>query len=155
MKIENIDTMGRGFPSEKVRGTTTKGEKRFSEMLQEAVAGRGPAADVEPAKEPTISLPVSKISAPPISTLTGEAPLVDRIDRLLDVMEAYRRKLGDPGSSLKDIHPLVDKMTVAEEQLTAEMAALPLDDPLRETLDETLVAAHLEVVKFYRGDYVD
>ena len=85
---------------------------------------------------------------------TQQPPLVNRVDALLNTLDAYQRKLSDRQYSLKDIYPLVQEIETEKESLMPDLGSLSEKDGLKDILDQTLIAASLEVVKFNRGDYI-
>ena len=79
---------------------------------------------------------------------------LDRIDNLIGLLDQYRLKLADPGTTLKDIDPIIMKIDQETENLTPVLDSLPEDEDLKNIFNQTLVTASLEVSKFYRGDYI-
>jgi hypothetical protein len=136
-------------------GTHQKAEEtknnRFGEILMETMATEASGSELS-AKGTTLTAPVGGLYLDPVS-IAGEAPLVDRTERLLDALDAYRGKLGDRRVALKEVAPLIGEIKKQSEDLTSQAEALPDSDPLREILNQTLIVSSLEVLKFNRGDY--
>lgn len=85
----------------------------------------------------------------------GSGGLVAGTGRLIDLLEAYAQQLADPAKSLRQIAPLVDAIQTQAERLMAAADADPQPDPELQTLAlRSVVAAHVEVTRFQRGDYV-
>jgi len=77
----------------------------------------------------------------------------DRAENFLNLLDSYRDMLADPAVSLKEIGPVMEKLTAEKQRLQQIMGTLPAGDELRTILNELLVAASLEEVKFNKGDY--
>ena len=88
---------------------------------------------------------------PLLDVNTTSAP--DRIENFLNLLESYRDMLADPGVSLKEIGPVMEALSSEKNKLQQLLGALPKADELRNILNEALVAASLEEVKFNKGDY--
>jgi hypothetical protein len=74
---------------------------------------------------------------------------------LLEMLESYARNMADPKKNLKEIEPLIDTLQKEATRLSAEAdKAVPDDAALKQIVDEFAVAANVEYVKFYRGDYL-
>ena len=79
--------------------------------------------------------------------------LAGRVARFLGELEDYAGKLGS-GATLRDMSPLVERMSAEQAQLQRLAEHLPLQDDLRRIIDEALVRSSVEVIKFNRGDYL-
>jgi len=79
---------------------------------------------------------------------------LDRMDGFLDVLDRYRSGLANSQMTLKDLDPLLQQIDAEKEQLSVMNKQLPEGNPLKPILEEALITATLEVVKFNRGDYV-
>ncbi|UCF93760.1 MAG: hypothetical protein JSW39_06275, partial [Desulfobacterales bacterium] len=79
---------------------------------------------------------------------------LDRVENFLNLLDEYCQMLGDPRKTLKDIQPLVASMTRAKEDLTPLLHTLPDGHGIKDILNQTLVTASLEIIKFNRGDYI-
>jgi hypothetical protein len=77
-----------------------------------------------------------------------------QVEGFLNILDDYRRKLADPGFSLRAIDPVVREMEAGRAGLTQVEAALPDGDGLKEICNRALVTAAVEIVKFRRGDYI-
>ena len=82
-------------------------------------------------------------------------PIVEQTENFLDILEEYKDKLLDPQTTLKDIHPLIQRMESEKETLTPVLNSLPPGNGLKDILNDALVNSEVEVIKFNRGDYVD
>ena len=82
------------------------------------------------------------------------ASISERIENFLNLLESYRDMLADPAVSLKDIDPVMRKLSSEKSNLQKIQGSLPAEDAaLREILNQVLVAASLEEIKFNKGDY--
>ena len=84
-----------------------------------------------------------------------DSQIVEQTENFLDILEEYRNKLLDPQTTLRDIHPLIQRMASEKETLTPVLNSLPPGDGLKDILNDALVNSEVEVIKFNRGDYVD
>ena len=80
--------------------------------------------------------------------------LVERIETLLDTLDVYRQKLADARCTMRDMCPDVERFSRQSHDLMPMLDSLTESDDLKDALNETLMMARLEVIRFYRGDYV-
>ncbi|MFO7715744.1 hypothetical protein [Desulfosarcina sp.] len=80
---------------------------------------------------------------------------VDRVQQLIDTMDAYQQKLGASEATLKDIQTLVRKMTVQHDSLTAVSNDLGEQENLGTIVNHSLMLASMEIAKFNSGYYND
>jgi hypothetical protein len=118
---------------------------KFADLLHQAL--RTPAA------EPIGATAVQAAGAPTPLDPVAMAAAASRVDRFLDTLEEYRRKLGDPRVGPDILDGSVRKMQRGVEALNPVLIRLPENDGLREILRQTLVTASVEIAKFRRGDY--
>lgn len=126
----------------------------FNSILRDTVARAehmGTPAEASAVSHPFAALPPHPLT---MTDPAQAAPLVDRIDRFLDLLDDYRQKLGDPRITLRSIQPVVDDIVAAREGLAQEIDGLGDAGTLREVLNGSLVTAATEVMRFNRGDYV-
>ena len=81
------------------------------------------------------------------------ASIPDRAENFLNLLDSYRELLADPGVALKKIGPVMEKLASEKSNLQQVLGTLPEGDELRDILNEALVAASLEEMKFNKGDY--
>jgi hypothetical protein len=91
---------------------------------------------------------------PASSSPTDHQFAANSIEDMINLLDRYREKLADPRTTLKQIDPVIRKMTQEMENLAPVLDSLPAGEGLRKILNQTLVAASLEISKFYRGDYI-
>ena len=85
----------------------------------------------------------------------GKNPVIERAERMLDILGEYQRKLADPAFTLRDVSPLVQQLETCNIGLVPEMDALADGDELKDILNQVIIASVVEVVRFNRGDYVN
>jgi hypothetical protein len=152
MKITNDDQHIHGFPADKTTNPSTAPQTDFRSVLKDTIettqsADKGvqPPAVVETA----VPAKIQNISA------SDKLITLDRLEKVLDMLDMYRSKLADPSATLKDIHPLVKSLETANEQLKPVLKSIAPGDQLKQILNQTLVTTSLEVFKFYQGDYIN
>ena len=64
------------------------------------------------------------------------------------------RSWGDPRASLRAIQPILDDIAAAKDRLAPEIDGLEDGSALKEVLNNSLVTAATEIMRFNRGDYV-
>ena len=84
----------------------------------------------------------------------GKMPVVQRAERLLDLLSEYQQKLANPSFTLRDISPLIDELKADNRALVSSVNSLSEGDELKNILNQIIVAASVEIIKFDRGDYV-
>jgi hypothetical protein len=96
-----------------------------------------------------------------INPTPAPGPIDDKInvieqgDKILNLLDDYARQLTDPGKTLKDIGPLVDRIEKEVRLIETEAAAKVRDDQELETIIKDLsITANVAVLKFQRGDYI-
>ena len=84
-----------------------------------------------------------------------EMPVVERAERLLDLLSEYQHKLANPAFTLRDISPLIDELKADNKRLVSSVNSLAEGDELKNILNQVIVTASVEIIKFDRGDYVN
>jgi hypothetical protein len=85
----------------------------------------------------------------------GEMPVVERAERLLDLLSEYQQKLANPVFTLRDISPFIDDFKADNKRLVSSVNSLAEGDELKNILNQVIVTASVEIIKFDRGDYVN
>jgi exonuclease VII small subunit len=152
MKIQGTDEIVKIVQSEKANKAKMTSGMDFEAILKEKIEN--------PASKP-VSISSTPLTTNPLFPAQMDVvsrqqnfPAVDRIEDLLDLLDDYRSQLADPQATLKDIHPLISQIEKEKEQLTPVLDSLADGDELKNILNQTLVTASLEVIKFNRGDYI-
>ncbi|MCK5418368.1 MAG: hypothetical protein KAI93_07680, partial [Desulfobacterales bacterium] len=75
-------------------------------------------------------------------------------ENLLNLLENYRQQLENPNVTLRTLEPVMNTIAKEKDQLSAVLDSMPNEDRLKDILNQTLITASLEVIKFNRGDYI-
>lgn len=150
MKITPHEVLKSGTPQETTKSGKPSGEK-FGEVLKKAIDGASVSND-----RPVVLPPTRNIANIRFDLLSpgDRAPIIERVEKFLDVLEDYQRKMEDPKVNLKEIHPLVTRMESEKEGLLSLLDSLPQGDGMRDILNRALVTSTVETIKFNRGDYL-
>ena len=120
--------------------------EEFKNALNQAMDSQTKAGKAEQLGEIASSRPIMAGSP---AVVTGEA------EKLLDMLENYTSQLESPGTSLKQIATMVDKMTAQAEALLSETKNLGSNHlELKKIATQTVITAQTESLKFQRGDYL-
>jgi len=151
MKITNGDHHIHGFPAEKTTKTPGDSAADFNSILQ-GTLGTTSGADggLQPPAlvETVVPAQLQHLQA------AGKLTTVERIENVLDLLDEYGRRLADPNTTLKEIHPLVSSLETQSEHLKPVLNSMADDDQLKQILNETLVTSSLEIFKYNKGDYL-
>lgn len=98
------------------------------------------------------SRPDAAAAAPPAAAAgaSGEGTL----EGFLDLLDEFRRRLGDGALPLRGLDPIVRRLEAGCGALERAAEALPEGDALRDLCRRAQIAATVEIVKFNRGDYL-
>jgi hypothetical protein len=69
-------------------------------------------------------------------------------------IESLQSALQNPGAGLRSVGAAIDGLTAGVGELQQKVACLPENHLLRQMADELAVMAHVESVKYRRGDYL-
>jgi hypothetical protein len=150
MKIHHNDEILKNAYPQKIEKDERTLDREFGAILKEAVenSSKVDAEDQKPS--------INTISEIQFNTfLSGEKiPMVDRVEKYLDLLDEYRQKLANPQVTLKDIYLLINEMEVGKQSLIPVLNSLPDGDGLKDILNQALITSSLEIIKFNRGDYL-
>lgn len=96
-------------------------------------------------------LPAPFAGAPDRST----PMMVDRLQRLIDTMEAYQQRLMAGNATLKEVQPLVERLEKHCQPLSALSEAAQQPDSLVIMVNQAVMLASMEVARFKSGHYND
>jgi hypothetical protein len=96
-------------------------------------------------------LPAPFAGAPDRST----PMMVDRLQRLIDTMEAYQQRLMAGNATLKEVQPLVERLEKHSQPLSALSGAAQQPDSLVIMVNQAVMLASMEVARFKSGHYND
>lgn len=148
MKIHGSLEIPPGVAAAKKAAAPGAGPGHFGEIFRQALDARTPVdgsgGEVRAAAE----------AGSPSLRADCARPEWVQVEGFLNILDDYRRKLADPGFSLRAIDPVVREIEKERAGLTQVEAALPDGDGLKEICNRALVTAAVEVVRFRRGDYI-
>jgi len=129
---------------------STPGNSAFKDILDTSIE-KSIKKDFESSR-----IPMPTISGIQLNTLSAvdKTPIIDRVEKLVDTLDAYQRKLGDPQCTLRDISPLIKAMETENKNLESISSSLPDGHGIKDILNQALVTSSMEVIKFNRGDYI-
>ena len=153
MKIDPNQEILKSAYTDKTIRPDKPADKEFGAMLKDAINKEPSKISSEKVKPQMVNnIPNIQLN---LLFAVQDNPIAERTENFLNILEQYRNKLLDPQSSLRDIHPLIQRMESEKETLTPVLNSLPPGDGLKDILNDALVNSEVEVIKFNRGDYVD
>ena len=151
MKIDGNDEILKSGYNPKTSKNEQASEADFNHILKESVEkSTETPSEIQPT---TLLDPISAIRFNPLSSQDNDITL-DRVENLLNLLEKYRQQLRDPQVTLKTIEPLMSTIAAEKDQLSEKLDSISNEDGLKDILNQTLITASLEVIKFNRGDYI-
>ena len=123
----------------------------FKNILKESVENS--TQDPSKIQPSTVMDPISAIRFNPLSPQDKDIT-VERIDNLLNLLDNYSQQLGDPHVTLRTLEPVISTIEKEKDQLSELLDTLPNGDGLKDILNQTLITASLEIIKFNKGDYI-
>ena len=141
-------TTAAGGNTDKTTGGKTTGG--FQQVLETALGGKADAMAT-----PAPSYPAPAPSMPGLDAIGGVNPVsgVQRMERFLDALDAYRQRLADPRCPLRDVATAVDRLENEQRHLARLSESASLDRELGTIVNEGLVTATLEIHRFRSGLY--
>jgi hypothetical protein len=127
-------------------------KNQFQEILQRTIGD--PPKSVSTPKEPAGIMTVPELGFKGLVTIE-EGKATERVEAFFDTIDTYRKKLGNPKNTLRDIAPVIKQMEEQIEKLQQSMDLLPAGSGLKEILNRASVIASVEISRFNQGDYVD
>ena len=155
MKVTGNDEIFHNVLPDKQSRSTQSPAEDFGVILKEKIetsakpAWPQAAASLNPIT-PIHNLSISQPILPPDKEIA-----IKRVENLLDLLDDYRQKLADPQVTLKEMDALVGRISGEKDNLTATLSSMEEGEQLQDILNQTLVTASLEMMKFRRGDYLD
>lgn len=152
MKIDgNDEILKSGDYTAKTPKNEPTTDADFKNILKESI--EQPAENPSEIQPKTLLDPISAIRFNPLSPQDKNITL-ERVENLLNLLENYRQQLKDPNVTLRTIEPIMNSIAAEKDQLSAKLDEIPNENRLKDILNQTLITASLEVIKFNRGDYV-
>lgn len=148
MKITDLGSLTTRIVAETPDQRGRPAASGFGDILQKTLKeAESAGAGVAPSGAGVaINLP----AAGPISLHSADAP----VEGFLDLLGDYQRQLADPRVNLKGLDSVVQAIERGRDALSPLLAVLPESGGLRDVLNQTLVTAELEIIRFRRGDYL-
>jgi len=123
----------------------------FQDSLSTALAQK--SADRSESRQAAALCEPQATQIPP-AFASADEDISCRTDNLLGLLESYASGLGNPGATLKDLAPLVDRMKDEADRLMASAdKTSSAGSELKDIATQTALTATLEYIKFQRGDY--
>ena len=151
MKIYDNDQITKNLYPEARTKPQLPADKEFGTILKESVENS--KQDVTGTRRTTFINPLSGVQMSTSSNFDKQYA-IDRTENLIGLLDQYRHKLADPGITLKNIDPIIREIDRETDNLAPVLDTLPEGEELKNIINQTLVTASLEVIKFYRGDYI-
>ena len=123
----------------------------FNHILQNAMSNGSQPACPDITLPPAAGIPITALQP---TDQGADRKLLEQVDNLISILEDYQQKMDDPRFSLKDVHPLIEKMAAESQKLRPVLEGLPDETPMKDILNRALVSSSVEVIKFNRGDYL-
>ena len=151
MKINPYTDVSKNAAVPKSQKDSVPAGKDFNALFKEALGDQAATETAAAASSAVHSLSGVRLNALPAA---GSVTPVEDVGRLLELLDKYQARLADQQVSLRDLKPLVDAIESQAKTIKPTAEKLDQGDRLRGIIDEALVAANLEVIKFNRGDYL-
>ncbi len=152
-KISGIPEELRSIQQQNKKKAQTTTDGLFKTTFDQALSNT--TAAIIPGKSSSLP-PLGEVSAVNYTSIESiETGLDGKTYSLLDKLDQYSQKLGNPEISLKEIEPLISKIKEDATELSLEISKS--DDnssELKQLASESALSANTEYIKFMRGDYV-
>lgn len=152
-KISELSENMRSIQQQNKKKTEPTDGNLFKATFDKALSGKTEGA--APEKASTLP-PLGGVNAINYTSIDSvESGLDKKTYQLLDKLDQYSSKLGNPEISLKEIEPLITKINDEATELTRNVSENDESSPeLKRLARESAVSANTEYIKFMRGDYV-
>ncbi|MCU0590117.1 MAG: hypothetical protein MUC57_01415 [Desulfobacterales bacterium] len=142
--IGNGDWLGR-IQTENSPLTLPAAGNGFGEILKQTIE-----------QTPTVGQPSASAASIVLNSIipTTNDSLTGRLEGFFDLLDGYCQKLANPRVSLKGLASSIQQLEEGRDALSRMNEALPADDGLKDVLNQTLITAELEIMRFRRGDYL-
>ena len=154
MKITDPGNINAVLPQNKKNTEKSQGTEpgKFNKLLNEKIEKLDTS---ESRLKASASPGIPKAPCVWLDQQSDKAGIISRVADFLNIIEEYTEGLSDPDISLKDISPLVAKIETEKLELQNFSDALSPEDQIKPIVDEALIRATVEVIKFNRGDYIN
>jgi hypothetical protein len=147
MKIQNSTNWLERVRTDPASSSPTAAPNAFLDLVKSSLNPSTPAPPVI-GTGAALTVQLLPIAAPSSDSLTA------KLEGYLDLLDDYRRKLGDPRVSLKTLDPLVSSLERSREALTGTLESDPGGTELKDLMNRALVTGETEIMRFRRGDYL-
>ena len=149
MKIDQTNISQSLLPGQPKKAEHEKPAIGFGDVLKQQIKATPEMSGIQPCQlQPSVGLS-------PVTPAAGSTEPVQTVERLLDTVEQYGRLLNDPGSTLRAMEPTVNQMKIQVTSMNRLLQNLPVENPMRQVLEETRALVSGEVERFDSGYYVD
>jgi exonuclease VII small subunit len=142
--IGNGDLPGR-VQAEKTALSGPAAVSGFGEILKQTI---DQASASDPAAASAAPIRLQSVSSTPDLSVVG------RLEEYLDLLDNHCQKLSNPRVSLKGLEASIRQLEEGRDALSRALGSLPESDRLSDVLNQTLVTAEVEIMRFRRGDYL-
>ncbi len=150
MKVTGNEAIFRQLVAREAGRTEKPVKGTFNTLLDQAArADSQPGGKTVPLRAPGS---IKGVSFNPLLDVNSLS-IPDRAENFLELLDSYRGLLANPEVSLKEIGPVMEKLSAEKQRLQEALTSLPAGDELRAIINELLVAASLEEIKLNKGDY--
>ncbi len=140
---------GQGIGEFISQGQASNTKNSFGNILEKARQG----VDAQAAAKASELMPPAPIhSVQPVADIQETA--VQQADKLLSLLGEYSQGLENPGTTLKSIEPVVERMELEASAAKRVLSHLDSRGGLARVVNNAAVYASVEAIKFRRGDYV-
>ncbi len=159
MKVHDTSIRGVDRESSPQKPQGPGGEKPdFQELLQKELPGAGSPASPHKSEAPREPQALFQPCPHLMMQLTGEEELhgrsADGVGRILDALETLEQAFTDSSKTGKNIDEQLQGIQRELSLLNPLLEELPQAHPLRTLGEELNILAHVESVKWNRGDYL-
>ena len=152
MKINYTDEILKNVHKEAAKKNEKSADKQFAEILKETLKPPCESKSVSQNHPVLKSAPLAEVQAVK-SLAEDKSKVVERVHQFLDLLNDYCRKLGNQQMSLKEVDPVINRLETENENLKPVLESLSDGDELKEILNNTLITASLEIIKYRNGEY--
>jgi hypothetical protein len=156
MKVQDITSTSIDLPSKDSK-RIGKSAQDFGQLFQEELAQvsdapEGLSASCVPSR--VLSLDHLTFASIPDKAPGDVLQAATDVDSAIEQMESLEQLLANTAVSPKQVDQAISSLASTADLLQQKVASLPAEHPLRQIGNELAVVAHVESVKWRRGDYI-
>ncbi|MCP4748743.1 MAG: hypothetical protein GY874_21795 [Desulfobacteraceae bacterium] len=146
MKINPLDKQ-QLLKSPKTAPKKSAGQSDFGKILTQT-------SQKAASEKPAVSAPAKTMMPAAINMqFENQIKVHQGLEQMLNLLEDYQHRLSDTNANLRSIEPAVQKVKHKSQELQALMSKMPEQDPLKAIIDEVLMVASKETIRFELGEY--